>query len=58
MINEWKKTVNAIIIFDTFDCVFVFFVLLDFVGKTLFSLATETLIQNMKLCIGICTYMP
>jgi hypothetical protein len=33
MINEWKKTVNAIIIFDTFDCVFVFFVLLTIKSK-------------------------
>jgi hypothetical protein len=30
------------------------YVLLGFVGKTSFSFAVETLIQIMKLCIGIC----
>jgi hypothetical protein len=39
-------------------CVFVFFVLLGFVGKTAFSFATGRLIQIMKLFIGIALIYP
>ena len=56
MINEWKKVVNAIMTFDTFDCgslSFLYFLALS--AKRPF--ATETLIQIMNLCIGICNYM-
>ena len=62
MINEWKKVANAIIIFDTFDWGVCSVSLPSctscFVDETSFSFATEMLIQIMKLCIVICTYMP
>ena len=59
MINEWKKVVNAIMIFEcSTGELALCLCLLGFVGQTSFSFSTETLIQIIKLCIGICTYIP